>query len=105
MHQIVTERYNQGDWNIYAAQASDGDNWDDDSPLCSKILTEELLPLVQYFSYIEITPNQHQALWEAYQTVRSSYKKQFAMAQIRGPEDIFPVFRELFAKEQYEEAV
>ena len=105
MHQIVTERYNQGDWNIYAAQASDGDNWDDDSPLCSKILTEELLPQVQYFSYIEITPNQHQALWEAYQTVRSSYKKQFAMAQIRGPEDIFPVFRELFAKEQYEEAV
>ena len=105
MHQIVTERYNGDDWNIYAAQASDGDNWDDDSPLCSRILSQELLPLVQYFAYIEITPNHHQALWEAYQTVKSSFRKQFAMAQIRGPQDIFPVFRELFAKEQYEEAV
>ncbi|WP_224157166.1 DUF444 family protein [Escherichia coli] len=24
-------------WNIYAAQASDGDNWADDSPLCHEI--------------------------------------------------------------------
>ncbi|GAA6146162.1 YeaH/YhbH family protein [Thalassolituus maritimus] len=105
MHEIVSSRYDENEWNIYAAQASDGDNWDDDSPQCAEILRNELLPVVQYFSYIEITPHNHQALWEAYQQVGSDFKNSFAMAQIRGPEDIFPVFRELFSKEQYEEAI
>ncbi|MEK9713844.1 MAG: YeaH/YhbH family protein, partial [Thalassolituus sp.] len=105
MNEIVQSRYDENEWNIYAAQASDGDNWDDDSPVCAKLLTEDILPCVQYFSYIEITPNDHQALWEAYKLVGSSFKDRFAMAQIRGQEDIFPVFRELFSKEQYKEAI
>ena len=73
--------------------------------MCSQILTEQLLPLVQYFAYIEITPNQHQALWEAYTAITATHNRKFAMAQIRGPGDIYPVFRELFAKERYQEAV
>jgi uncharacterized sporulation protein YeaH/YhbH (DUF444 family) len=105
MDEIIQSRYDGGDWNIYAAQASDGDNWDDDSPLCAELLSKKILPAVQYFSYIEITPNDHQALWDAYKHVGKSFDKQFAMAQIRGPEDIFPVFRELFARDQYEEAI
>ena len=55
MDEIVKERYPVNAWNIYAAQASDGDNWNDDSPVCQQILEKELLPKVQYFSYIEIT--------------------------------------------------
>jgi len=104
MHQVVEQRYSSSEWNIYAAQASDGDNWDDDSPLCAQILSEQLLPLVQYFSYIEITPNQHQALWEAYKQLEHSHQGQFAMAQIRDAGDIYPVFRELFAKDKYQQA-
>ena len=99
MHEIVEDRYSPNEWNIYAAQASDGDNWDDDSPQCAQLLTEKILPKVQYFSYIEITPQNHQALWEAYTKVTSAYPKQVAMAQIRNAGDIYPVFRELFAKE------
>ena len=34
MDEVVKERYDPAQWNIYAAQASDGDNWADDSPLC-----------------------------------------------------------------------
>lgn len=105
MHTIVEERYNQDDWNIYAAQASDGDNWDDDSPICSQLLANKILPLVQYFAYIEITPGHHQALWDAYEALSDEYAQQFALAQIRGPEDIYSVFRELFAKDRYQEAV
>ena len=44
MNQIIEERYSPSEWNIYAAQASDGDNWNDDSPICSKLLAEEILP-------------------------------------------------------------
>jgi len=105
MNEIVKARYDENEWNIYAAQASDGDNWDDDSPQCADLLRNALLPVVQYFSYIEITPHNHQALWEAYKQAGSEFKNNFAMAQIRGPEDIFPVFRGLFSKEQYEEAI
>ena len=61
--------------------------------------------MVQYFAYIEITPNQHQALWEAYSGLNRAFPHQFAMAQIRDAGDIFPVFRELFARERYQEAV
>jgi len=104
MHDIVQQRYTSSEWNIYAAQASDGDNWDDDSPLCAQLLRENILPAVQYFSYIEITPNQHQALWEAYKALESSHGQEFAMAQIRDAGDIYPVFRELFAKDKYQQA-
>ena len=52
MNEIIAARYPSDEWNIYGAQASDGDNWSDDSPLCQKILTEQLIPALQYFSYI-----------------------------------------------------
>ncbi len=47
MHEIIEQRYPASDWNIYAAQASDGDNWNDDSPICGKLLSEKILPQVQ----------------------------------------------------------
>ena len=34
MLKVVKERYSPADWNIYAAQASDGDNFHDDMPRC-----------------------------------------------------------------------
>lgn len=104
MQKIVAERYSSSEWNIYAAQASDGDNWDDDSPLCAQILRDQLLPEVQYFAYIEITPNHHQALWESYQGIMNQFGQQFAMAQIKDAGDIYPVFRELFARKEYQQA-
>lgn len=98
MDDIVRERYPSNAWNIYAAQASDGDNWNDDSPICQKVLEQNILPKVQYFSYIEITPRDHQALWHAYENVRSSFPNQFAMEQIVDQGDIYPVFRQLFQR-------
>ena len=98
MTEIIEARYPSDEWNIYGAQASDGDNWSDDSPLCQQILSEQIIPAVQYFSYIEITPRQHQALWLAYEEVQAEHPDHFAMQQIIEPSDIYPVFRELFAR-------
>lgn len=98
MSEIIAARYPAEEWNIYGAQASDGDNWSDDSPLCQQILVEQLIPALQYFSYIEITPRQHQALWLAYEEVQAGFPEHFAMQQIIEPSDIYPVFRELFAR-------
>ncbi|MEQ5807155.1 YeaH/YhbH family protein [Alteromonas sp. NFXS44] len=103
MDEIIKERYTGSDWNIYAAQASDGDNWADDSPQCKQILMKELLPATRYFAYIEITERQHQSLWREYQQVENSCDN-FVCKHIQSVSDIFPVFRELFKKSEQEAA-
>ncbi|MDX1811423.1 MAG: YeaH/YhbH family protein [Gammaproteobacteria bacterium] len=95
--EIIQERYPSDDWNIYVAQASDGDNWYDDSPMCRTIISDKIMPLVQYFAYVEITPENHQSLWFEYEKIQQQYAN-FAMQQIESSSDIYPVLRELFRK-------
>ncbi|OYY93891.1 MAG: hypothetical protein B7Y41_09340 [Hydrogenophilales bacterium 28-61-23] len=97
MREIILDRYPSAAWNIYAAQASDGDNWEQDSLRCRELLTHSILPLVQYFAYVEIEAREPQSLWREYELVRASSPR-FAMQRILGLEDIYPVFRELFSK-------
>jgi uncharacterized sporulation protein YeaH/YhbH (DUF444 family) len=99
VHDIINERYAAGGWNIYAAQASDGDNWETDSPICRELLVQKLVPLTRYFAYVEIMPRHHQSLWYAYQEV-AAVMENFAMQQIDGAEDVYSVFRELFKRQQ-----
>jgi len=96
--EVIRDRYNPADWNIYVAQASDGDNWDDDSIRCAKILSEKIMPQVQYFAYVEIGSRFHQNLWEEYRHVASAFPEQFAMQDLTDAGDIYPVFRELFER-------
>ena len=98
MLKIIRERYATSVWNIYGAQASDGDNWDNDSPGCRHLLSERILPLVQYYAYIEIAAGDPQSLWREYDQLRDFHKDRFAMQRIAGLPDIYPVFRELFRK-------
>ncbi len=98
MHEIQQARYPAEQWNIYAAQASDGDNWADDSPTCRQLLDQNILPLVRYFSYIEITNRAHQTLWREYESLQQHHDN-IAVQHIRQAEDIYPVFRELFKKQ------
>lgn len=97
MKDILHARYASGAWNIYGAQASDGDNWENDSPHCRELLAERILPFVQYFAYIEITPGEPQNLWREYEKLGAAHRN-FAMQHIEGLPDIYPVFRELFKK-------
>ena len=98
MQEIMAERYPVNEWNIYAAQASDGDNWNDDSPICRDILINQIMPFVQYFTYVEITPREHQALWYEYNQVAEAFGDSFAQQQLVTAGDIYPVFRELFQR-------
>ena len=97
MHEIIRERYNSSEWNIYGAQASDGDNWQQDSSKCRELLDEKLLPLCRYFAYVQVA-DEDQNLWEEYTRVRDS-NVNFAMQKIVTPAQIFPVFRDLFKKQ------
>ena len=98
MQQIIADRYSPAEWNIYCAQASDGDNWNDDSPICRELLIRQLMPAMQYYCYVEITPREHQALWYEYEQVAEHFADSFAQQQIVDAGDIYPVFRKLFQK-------
>lgn len=99
MVEVARERYPTSAWNIYAAQASDGDNWDDDSRRCRELLERHILPLVQYYAYVEIEAEEPQSLWEEYTRVAAAHKS-FAMRRILTLADIYPVFRDLFKKQK-----
>ncbi|HUZ75029.1 MAG TPA: YeaH/YhbH family protein [Stellaceae bacterium] len=110
MMRVVRERYSPDNWNIYAAQASDGDNYTEDSDRCSQLLGEEILPITQYFAYIEVGaeatlrhgfPSPATDLWRTYAQVAERHGN-FAMRRVADPTQIFPVFHELFAKHRVE---
>jgi len=98
MKQIVQDRYPTDSWNIYGAQASDGENWQDDSPKCRDLLVKSLLPLVQYFAYVEISSGKEQELWQTYSEIPDQFPEHFAMRNVSDAADIFPVFRDLFVR-------
>ena len=98
LSKIINERFGSGEWNSYVAQASDGDNWDNDSVLCKQLLVNTIMPRVQYYTYVEITDGPPQNLWEQYAEV-TDHHQNFAMQKIVTPADIYPVFRELFKKQ------
>jgi uncharacterized sporulation protein YeaH/YhbH (DUF444 family) len=107
MKKVIAERYAVADWNIYAAQASDGDDFADDSVRCAEMLDAELLPMCQYFAYVEILDPREldlfkdthngKELWRSYQSLQRKWKS-FSMKHVADPAHIYPVFRELFAK-------
>lgn len=103
MVDIIEQRYNEREWNVYGAQASDGDNWADDSPHCQKVMRESILPKARYFSYIEITQRSHQSLWQQYSQIADT-NEAFSMEHIRTIEDIYPVFRALFKRKSVQAA-
>ncbi len=108
MRRIVDERYPVDEWNIYAAQASDGDNYASDSATCVELLTEAVLPICQYFAYVEVydrapgrdlpvQPERQRAV-EGLRDAWPPGAGNFAMRRVFSKADVFPVFRQLFAK-------
>ncbi len=97
MDEIIKARYSPTEWNIYGAQASDGDNWHHDSGRCRELLTDSLLPVCRYFAYVQVA-EEEQNLWEEYTRLQEG-NAHFAMRKVTQASQIYPVFRELFKKE------
>jgi uncharacterized sporulation protein YeaH/YhbH (DUF444 family) len=112
MRRIVEDRYSPEDWNIYAAQASDGDNSYSDGALTAGLLRDHILPASQYFAYLEVGDADEggegrtsgSSLWGVYDALRSSGSP-IAMRKVTTRAEIFPVFRDLFQRRQAKEKV
>ena len=103
MARIIQDRFPASQWNIYGAQASDGDNLPMDNSTTINLLKTAILPLCQYYAYLEVGHAKDEgggdatSLWRAYELVVGS-DETMAMRKVSHRRDIYPVFRELFAK-------
>ena len=97
MDEIARARYNPAEWNIYGAQASDGDNWHHDSGRCRELLNDKILPLCRYYAYVQVA-EEEQNLWSEYTQLQEA-NRHFAMRKATSADQIYPVFRDLFRKE------
>jgi uncharacterized sporulation protein YeaH/YhbH (DUF444 family) len=112
MKRVVAQRYRPDDWNIYAAQASDGDNSYSDGALTARLIREAILPVCQYFAYLEVGEAEERgmgassrsSLWSVYEHLRGEGLP-IAMRKVTTRGEIFPVFRDLFQKRQASERV
>jgi uncharacterized protein len=104
----VLKQYSSVDHNIYVCQASDGDNYESDNVLCRDLLTNDILPVVQFYAYIEIGNSQDfdeyslfadhtSSLFETYQLLTQQVNN-LKVNRVLQPKDIYGVFRELFEK-------
>lgn len=98
MEEIIRARYPSDQWNIYGAQASDGDNWHHDSGRCRELLQNKILPLCRYFAYVQVAEPE-QNLWDEYTRLSEVSGPHFAMRKVTSADQIYPVFRDLFKKE------
>ena len=98
--EIIDDRYSPNEWNLYFSQASDGDNWDNDNEELLNIINRDILPITQYFSYIQVGQKRHGYynsgnLLQEYEKLLAT-NKNIVTKHIEDSFDIYPVFREIF---------
>jgi uncharacterized sporulation protein YeaH/YhbH (DUF444 family) len=107
MQRVIADRYDTSAWNIYAAQASDGDNTASDNERTANLLVNKILPCCQYYAYLEVGRDvehfppgfirRDSDLWQTYEAVVASGAP-LAMRKVGHRRDIYPVFRDLFSR-------
>jgi uncharacterized sporulation protein YeaH/YhbH (DUF444 family) len=108
MLRVQAERFPPGAFNIYVAQASDGDNMHADASAVVALMAR-ILPLVRYFAYVETgqgeeerfgaAPGQETSLWSTYRAIAEGGARQLAMRRMAELRDVWGVFAELFRKD------
>ena len=100
MHEIITLRFPASHYNIFGAQASDGDSFGADSTESCAYLTSQLLPFSRYFVYAEVGDRAEHgstSLWSAYDDIECEH---FNMAAVRTRDEVYPALAKLFQREQ-----
>lgn len=95
--QIINERYNPNDWNIYPFHFSDGDNlpWDNDR--CVQLVTK-MMEQCNIFGYGEIREGHYRSpstLMSAYNKIND---KKFIPVTISDKKEVYPALRKFFAQ-------
>jgi uncharacterized protein len=100
MQEIIAQRFPASHYNIFGAQASDGDSFGADSTESSAYLISQLLPFSRYFVYAEVGDRPEHgstSLWAAYDDIECEH---FNMATVRARDEVYPALAKLFQREQ-----
>lgn len=97
--EIIEQRYNPGNWNVYAFHCSDGDNWAEDNRKAVE-LAARLCEVCNLFGYGEIVPG----YYYAGSTVKSEYIKNikadnFVIVTMTRKDDIMTALKHLLEKD------
>lgn len=105
---IIDKRYPINEWNIYVAQATDGDNYAEDTETYTEAV-KNLLPDLQYFVYVELcNEDGMRAYFSGGPTKSETYKLISNIALdfeningtcIKAQKDVYQAFKGLFAKD------
>lgn len=101
MKEVITDRYPREQWNVFANQISDGDNWSIDDAETLDLMRNTILPSCQYFCYVEVRDpswaDRDSDLWPHYTQLKGEFKN-MAMSKVTDVTEIYPTFRGLFEK-------
>jgi sporulation protein YhbH len=94
--QLIQERFNPDDWNIYPFHFSDGDNLPWDNERCVN-LVHKLMEVCNIFGYGEIREGHYRSpstLMSAYAKIQD---KKFIAVTISDKKEVYPALRKFFA--------
>ena len=93
---IIYKRYHPSSWNIYVAQASDGDNFSEDN---EKFLQEinRVSEIAQMYGYCEIEPDKNwvDGTGKIFSLLYRLQNEKIRRAMIRSKDDVWPAFKAL----------
>jgi uncharacterized protein len=101
--EIIKERYNPRDWNVYPFHFSDGDNYYSDNDEAVK-LADELISACNLFGYGEIGEEGASSYRRSSGALLSIFKdhlknrERFVGVRIDNKEDVYPALKEFFGK-------
>ena len=99
MESIMLKRYHPDNWNVYAFQCSDGDNWPTDNEHVTKLI-QNIKPYCQLFGYCEIEPADEQLKWSDETTLWGCVKvladSNLKMAKVSVKTDVWEAFNHFF---------
>lgn len=101
INQIIDQRYNPTEWNIYTSQVSDGDNSYSDHEKCVAQM-DRLMARCQYHAYLE-APNGWSGggvsdLWKTIEAIKETRPGDIGMVKAMDIADIWKAFTELFGR-------
>lgn len=100
--ELISEKYNPSQYNIYAFHASDGDNWSEDNERAIKSVNE-LCDVCNLFGYAEIMTYGYSS------TIKKKYSQDikrdnFAMVAMQKKEDLWNAIRDMLKAEMSQSA-
>lgn len=100
--ELIREKYNPSQYNIYAFHASDGDNWSEDNERAIKSVNE-LCDVCNLFGYAEIMTYGYSS------TIKKKYSQDikrdnFAMVAMQKKEDLWNAIRDMLKAEMSQSA-